>query len=94
MKYGIYFEKSRGNVELRKGMIDNVPLFYCAFPESWVKNALQEFQSSKESSIAEKKLFNDFLKSSKEQTDLLKKEYLHPKLKERLELFERSDKQR
>ena len=91
LKYGIYFEENKkGEPELKKGPVSNIPLFYCALSENLAQNALQGFQQSEESSPDEKKLFSHFLSCSREQIDLLKEERLHPKLKERMELFEES----
>lgn len=91
LKYGIHFEKKKEGMELKRGLVDNVPLFYCAFSENKIKSTLENFQFFQESSLAEQELFNSFFKLCLEQIDyLLKNRNLYSKLKERLELFKES----
>jgi hypothetical protein len=90
LKYGLYFEKGEGGMELKRGLVDNVPLFYYAISRDDLKSTLAEFLSSQTVSPTEKTIFESFLRSSLEQIDLLRNESLHPRLRENLELFERS----
>lgn len=80
LKYGISFQESKGKMELEKGLICHIPLFYLALSEEEIKKAL-------ENPVKEKKIFNDFIGSAKEQAEQIKKEPLHPKLKQRLDFF-------
>ena len=92
LKYGLYFEGDGGDMELKKGLVDNVPLFYYAISREEIEKALEQFSSSQAVSPAEKTIFESFLQSSLEQIDLLRNEHLHPNLKGHLEMFEKSIK--
>jgi|SRR3989344_2437464 len=87
--YGLSFKERQGTRQLKKGEIKHIPLFYFASSEEDVRKGLEAFSFSKDGqSDDERKIFQGFIDSFKQQTDELKKVPLHPKFKERLEFFE------
>lgn len=83
LKYGIFFEKKAGKMELKKGPIYHIPLFYLAMSEKDIKDALDN-QGQQE------QVFYKFVESIKKQIEKLKEYPVHSKLKERLDYFEKS----
>ncbi|MBL7142265.1 MAG: hypothetical protein ISS83_01170 [Candidatus Pacebacteria bacterium] len=81
LRYGIFLEKKAGKMELKKGNINNIPLFYLSMSEEEIKNNLDNPERQEES-------FYNFIDSVKKQIEELKKYQVHPKLKERLDSFE------
>jgi len=88
LKYGISLEKKQGKLELKKGPVYHIPLFYFALPKDKIEKGLKTF-SPEGISSEEKEIFEGFIDSFKEQTETMEKEPLHQKVKERLELFEK-----
>jgi hypothetical protein len=87
--YGISFEGKQMARKLRKGRINHIPLFYFALSEDKIRKCLEVF-SSTGVSREEEGIFNGFIDSFRGQIKTIKEEPLHPKLRERLDLFERS----
>lgn len=93
VKYGLSFNKERtpqGKLEIKRGTMRNIPLFYGAFSREEIESALREFRPSRESSFAEQKIYSDFLGLVREQISKLDKGCLDRQLRRRLELFEKS----
>ncbi len=82
LKYGIFFEKKAGKMELKKGFVHHIPLFYLAMSEEKIKNALSDPDQ-------QEKVFHGFVSSVKEQIKKINEGPIHPKLKERLDFFEK-----
>jgi len=63
IKYGVYFEKDKnGQRVLRKGPLENIPLFYLPLTQDYLKEGLNNFiPSLNEYSDYEKKLMKYFL---------------------------------
>ena len=82
LAYGIFFEKKAGKMELKKGKIEHMPIFYLSMSEEEIKNNLDNPERREES-------FYSFIDSIKKQIKELKEHQLHSKLKERLDSFEK-----
>jgi len=80
LKYGISLEKKTGKMELKKGAVYQIPLFYLAMPEEEIKKTLNN-------SSQENKIFRDFVDSVKDQMREIKEGPVHPKLMRRLDFF-------
>jgi hypothetical protein len=65
IKYGVYFEKDKnGQKVLRKGPLENIPLFYLPLTQDYLKEGLNNFiPSLNEYSDYEKKLMKYFLEA-------------------------------
>ena len=65
IKYGVYFEKDRnGQRVLKKGPLENIPLFYLPLTQDYLKEGLNNFiPSLNEYSDYEKKLMKYFLEA-------------------------------
>lgn len=82
LRYGIFLEKKAGKMELKKGNINNIPLFYLAMSEKEIKNNLDNPERQEQ-------VFYEFIDSVKKQIKKLREYQLDPKLKERLDSFEK-----
>jgi len=82
LKYGLSLEKKAGKMELKKGAVYQIPLFYLALPEEEIKKALHD-------PGLEEKIFQNFISSVNEQVKTIKDGPVHPKLKKRLDFFEK-----
>ncbi len=95
LKYGLNFKRKEEETEITLTPEKNIPIFYLALLEKYVKEGLRQFVSSvEEKSEYEKRIFNWFIASIKSQIAALELELnLDPILKERLESFkEKIDK--
>ncbi|MFH0987728.1 MAG: hypothetical protein V1841_02460 [Patescibacteria group bacterium] len=81
LKYGISFEEKAGKMELKKGSVYQIPLFYLALSEEEIKKTLNDPSQ-------EKKIFSNFVESAKEQIKEIRKGPVHPKLGSRIDFFE------
>jgi len=82
LKYGISFEEKKGKMELRKGSVYQIPLFYLALSEEEIKKTLND-------AGLEKKVFGNFIESAKKQIKEIGAGPVHPKLQARLDFFEK-----
>jgi len=82
LKYGISLEKKTEKMELKKGAVYQIPLFYLAMSKEEIKKALDD-------PGLEGKIFHDFVNSVNEQIKKIKEGPVHPKLKKRLDFFEK-----
>ncbi|KKS90091.1 MAG: hypothetical protein UV65_C0021G0009 [Parcubacteria group bacterium GW2011_GWF2_43_11] len=80
LKYGISFEEKAGKMELKKGSLYQIPLFYLALSEEEIKKTLNDPSQ-------EKKVFGNFVESAKKQIKEIGAGPAHPKLRSRLEFF-------
>ena len=96
LKYGFLPEKDKnGENKLTLGRVRNIPLFYLALPDEFVKKGIRELiPSLKESSDYERNLFSYFMESLSAQIKFfqLGRESLNPVLKDRLKHFEKTVK--
>lgn len=82
LKYGIFLEKKDGKMKLKKGPINQIPLFYLAMTQGDVIKALNNPDQREQ-------VFYKLVDSIKEQIKGLEGKQLHSKLKERLDHFEK-----
>lgn len=83
LKYGISFEEKAGKMELKKGAVFQIPLFYMAISEEKLKKTLANPGNEKE-------VFKNMVESIKEQIkEINEKGPVHHKLKSRLDFFEK-----
>lgn len=82
LKYGIFLEDKTGRMKLEKGSVFQIPLFYAALSEGDLKRTLADPSQEKE-------VFKSFVESTKKQIGEIRKGPLHPKLKTRLDFFEK-----
>jgi hypothetical protein len=82
LKYGLSLEKKADGTELRKGAVYQIPLFYLSLPEEEIKKALHD-------PALEESIFRSFVNSVSEQTKIIKEGPVHPKLRKRLDFFEK-----
>jgi len=80
LKYGIFLEKEDGAMKLKKGRINQIPLFYLAASELEVINVLNNPDQRE-------RVFYELVDSIKEQIKDLKEKSLNQKLRERLDHF-------
>jgi hypothetical protein len=73
IKYGVYFEKDKnGQKVLRKGPLENIPLFYLPLTQDYLKEGLNNFiPSLNEYSDYEKKLMKYFLEAFRLQIRMM-----------------------
>jgi hypothetical protein len=76
IKYGVYFEKDKnGQKVLRKGPLENIPLFYLPLTQDYLKEGLNNFiPSLNEYSDYEKKLMKYFLEAFMFQISMMELE--------------------
>jgi hypothetical protein len=82
LKYGLSLEKKTDKTELKKGAVYQIPLFYLSLPEEEIKKALHD-------PALEENIFRSFVSSVSEQTKAIKEGPVHPKLRKRLDFFEK-----
>lgn len=94
VKYGFRVKQGDKKLKLELGERKNIPIFYLALPEEYIKKLLKSFKPSlKEQSDDEKKLFSYFITKMKTQIGALQVTYidlLHPKLKKRVDSFKQA----
>jgi hypothetical protein len=93
VKYGFRVKQEKDKMKLELGERKNIPIFYLALPEEYIKKVLKSFQPSlKEQSDDERKLFSYFIATMDSQAKALELGYesLHPTLRKRLRHFANS----
>jgi hypothetical protein len=87
VKYGILSTKDG----LKKGKIENIPIFYLALPPENINKGIENLASLKEISEYERKLWEYFVATIKNQiARLMLERYLNPTLMTRLLEFEKT----
>lgn len=89
IKYGLSLKEESGEMKLKLGKVDNIPIFYIALSKSMISKALTNFNPSPEQSDFEKKLFDYFISTLDSQVKGLElvPSRLSPELKKRLDTF-------